>query len=119
LQPPKGTVSLDRTKVKANTNMHKALTYRYAEPLESQLKKAVRKLMELAESSDENKTPDGMNIPSELEPRETRLVAIAKSFRDPMQLRPSRVWPIWMRTKFSIFRQDWAFFAKNTHTYVW
>ncbi|MBT5027778.1 MAG: IS1182 family transposase [Nitrospinaceae bacterium] len=74
-----GTVSLDGTKVKANANKHKALSYGYAKRLESQLKKEVRKLMKLAESADENEKPDGMDIPSELERRETRLVAITKA----------------------------------------
>jgi len=74
-----GTVSLDGTKVKANANKHKALSYGYAERLEAQLKKEVAKLMELAESADQNEKPDGMDIPSELERRETRLDAIAKA----------------------------------------
>ena len=74
-----GTVSLDGTKVKANANKHKALSYSYAERLETQLKEEVAKLMELAESADQNEIPDGMDIPSELERREIRLVAIAKA----------------------------------------
>jgi len=74
-----GTVSLDGTKVKANANKHKALSYGYAERLEAQLKEEVARLMALAESADQNEKSDGMDIPSELERRETRLVAIAKA----------------------------------------
>lgn len=72
-----GTVSLDGTKMKASASKRKALSYGYAERLEAQLQEEVSKLLALAESADENEKPDGMDIPSELERRETRLVAIA------------------------------------------
>jgi transposase len=74
-----GTISLDGTKMKANANKHKALSYGYAERLEAQLQEEVSRLLRLAEEADENEKPDGMDIPSELARRETRLSAIAKA----------------------------------------
>lgn len=74
-----GTVSLDGTKVKASASKHKALSYGYAQRLETQLQKEVSKLMSLAEAADQNEKPDGMDIPSELERREARLAAIAQA----------------------------------------
>lgn len=74
-----GTVSLDGTKVKANANKHKALSYGYAQRLEAQLHKEVSKLMRLAEEADQHEKPDGMDIPSELSRREARLAAIAQA----------------------------------------
>jgi transposase len=74
-----GTVSLDGTKVKASASKHKALSYGYAQRLEAQLQKEVLTLMRLAEAADQNEKPDGMDIPSELARRETRLIAIAQA----------------------------------------
>jgi len=74
-----GTISLDGTKMKANANKHKALSYGYAERLEAQLQEEVSRLLLLAEQADQNEKPDGMDIPAELARRETRLAAIAKA----------------------------------------
>jgi len=74
-----GTVSLDGTKVKASASKHTALSYGYAQRLEAQLQKEVAKLLRLAEQADQNEKPDGMDIPSELARRETRLAAIAQA----------------------------------------
>lgn len=74
-----GTVSLDGTKVKASASKHKALSYGYAERLSAQLQEEVSRLLRLAESADQNEKPDGMDIPSELARRETRLAAIAQA----------------------------------------
>ena len=74
-----GTISLDGTKMKANANKHKALSYGYAERLATQLQQEVSKLLRLAEEADQNEKPDGMDIPAELARRETRLSAIAKA----------------------------------------
>ena len=74
-----GTISLDGTKMKANANKHKALSYGYAERLEAQLREEVARLLLLAEQADQNEKPDGMDIPAELARRETRLAAIAKA----------------------------------------
>lgn len=71
-----GNVSLDGTKIKANASKHKALSWEYANKLEAQLKEEVEELMRLAIEADQNSLPEEMNIPEELQRRETRLVAI-------------------------------------------
>jgi transposase len=74
-----GSVSLDGTKVKANASKHKALSYEHACKLETQIKAEVAELLRKAEAADRVDIPDGMNIPEELERRETRLAAIASA----------------------------------------
>ncbi len=71
-----GTVSLDGTKIKANASKHKALSWEYANKLEAQLKNAVAELLRLAEEADQRSLPEEMNIPEELERRETRLAVM-------------------------------------------
>jgi transposase len=72
-----GSVSLDGSKIKANASKHKALSYKHACKLETQIKAEVAGLLKKAESADCADIPDGMNIPEELERREKRLSAIA------------------------------------------
>ena len=74
-----GTVSLDGTKIKANTSKHKALSWDYANRLEAQLKQEVEELMRLAEEADQGSLPEEMDIPEELQRREQRLLAIAEA----------------------------------------
>jgi hypothetical protein len=45
--------------------------------LESQLKNEVEELMQLAEQADNSELPETLDIPAELERRESRLQAIA------------------------------------------
>jgi len=71
-----GAVSLDGSKVKANASKHKALSYEHACKLEAQIKAEVEQLLQKAEAADVADTPDGLNIPAELERREERLAAI-------------------------------------------
>ena len=71
-----GTVNLDGTKVKASASRHKALSYGYVQRLEAPLNAEVSKLLRLAEQADQNEKPDGIDIPSELARRETRLAAM-------------------------------------------
>lgn len=73
-----GKVSLDGTKIKANTSKHRALSSDYAKKLEQQLQAEVDELMRLAEKADTEKI-DGMDIPEELSRRQDRLEAIAKA----------------------------------------
>jgi ribosomal protein L29 len=47
-----GMISLDGTKIKANASKHKALSWKYTNQLESQLKNEVEELMQLAEQAD-------------------------------------------------------------------
>jgi hypothetical protein len=55
-----GTISLDGTKIKASVSKHKALSWKYANQLESQLKKEVEELMRLAEQSDNSDPVESM-----------------------------------------------------------
>jgi len=72
-----GTVSLDGTKIKANASKHKALSWAYANKLETQLQAEVEELMRLAEEADNERLAEGMDVPEELKRREDRLVKIA------------------------------------------
>ena len=72
-----GNIALDGSKFKANASKHSAMSYGYIKKLEEQLKDEVKKLMELAEAADNEKIPDGMNLPEEIARREERLKAIA------------------------------------------
>lgn len=74
-----GTISLDGTKIKANASKHKALSWKYANELEQQLKREVAELMRLAEQADNSALPDELDIPQELERREVRLSAIRRA----------------------------------------
>ena len=72
-----GTVALDGTKIHANANRHKALSYERAGKIEVQLKAEVAELMAKAEAADQADIPDGMSIPEELSRREDRLEKLA------------------------------------------
>ena len=72
-----GNIALDGSKLKANASRHSALSYGHIRKLEEQLKNEVKKLMELAEAADNEKLPDGINLPDEIARREDRLKAIA------------------------------------------
>lgn len=74
-----GKVSLDGTKVKANASKHQALSWKYANQLETQLKEEVADLLRQAEEADNSESSDGIDIPSELELRNERLEAIAQA----------------------------------------
>lgn len=73
-----GTVSLDGTKVKANASKHKAMSWKYANKLEAQLRDEVQELLRRAEDADAT-DDSGMDIPDELSRREDRLEAIKKA----------------------------------------
>jgi transposase len=74
-----GKVSLDGTKIKANASKHRALSWKYANQLEAQLKAEVANLLRQAQEADNSEQPDGLDIPSELARREERLEAIARA----------------------------------------
>jgi transposase len=74
-----GNIALDGSKIKANASRHSALSYGHIKQLEAQLQGEVAKLMELAEAADNQKIPDGMNLPEEIARREDRLKAIAEA----------------------------------------
>src|SRR5271167_2712408 len=72
-----GTVALDGTKIHANANRHKALSYERAGKIEVQLKAEVAELMAKAEAADQADIPDRMSIPEELARRTDRLAKLA------------------------------------------
>lgn len=74
-----GNIALDGSKIKANASKHSALSYGHIKKLEEQLQEEVKKLMELAAAADNEKIPDGMNLPAEIARREDRIRAIAKA----------------------------------------
>ena len=74
-----GNIALDGSKIKANASRHSALSYGHIKKLEEQLEGEVKKLMELAEAADNEKMPDGMNLPDEIARREDRIKAIAEA----------------------------------------
>ncbi len=71
-----GNIALDGSKIKANASRHSALSYGHIKKLEEQLQAEVQKLMALAEAADNEKIPDGMNLPEEIARREDRIKAI-------------------------------------------
>lgn len=74
-----GKVSLDGTKINANASKHRALSWKHACKLETQLKAEVEDLLRQAEEADRADLPDGLDIPDELARREERLAAIARA----------------------------------------
>jgi transposase len=74
-----GKVSLDGTKIHANASKHRALSWKHACKLETQLKAEVEELLRQAEEADRADLPDGLDIPDELARREERLAAIARA----------------------------------------
>lgn len=72
-----GNIALDGSKFKANASKHSAMSYGHIKKLEEQLKEEVKKLMALAEAADNEKIPDGTNLPGEITRREVHLEAIA------------------------------------------
>ncbi len=72
-----GNIALDGSKFKASASRHSAMSYGHIKKLEEQLKGEVRKLTELAEAADNEKIPDGINLPDEIARREDCLKAIA------------------------------------------
>jgi transposase len=74
-----GHIALDGTKIDANASKHKALSWAYANKIEAQLRQEVQQLLALAENSDAQAVPDGMDVPAEIARREDRLSALAQA----------------------------------------
>lgn len=74
-----GHIALDGTKVEANASKHKALSWAHANKIEAQLRQEVQTLLALAESSDSQALPEGMDVPAEIARREDRLSALAQA----------------------------------------
>ena len=77
-----GNIALDGSKLKANASKHSALSYGHIKKLEAQLHGEVKKLMALAEAADNEKIPEGLNLPAEIARRADRLKAIATAQAD-------------------------------------
>jgi transposase len=77
-----GHVALDGTKLRANTSKHKAMSYRWMQQREAQLKAEIAQLVERAEAQDEVEDQeygvdsDGYSVTEELARREARLAKI-------------------------------------------
>jgi transposase len=77
-----GHVALDGTKLRANTSKHKAMSYRWMQQREAQLKAEMAQLVEQAEAQDDAEDQeygtdsDGYSVSAELARREARLVKI-------------------------------------------
>jgi hypothetical protein len=74
-----GHIALDGTKIDANASKHKALSWAHANKIEAQLRQEVQTLLALAENSDTQAVPDGMDVPAEIARREDRLNALAQA----------------------------------------
>ena len=74
-----GNIYIDGTKVQANASRHKAMSYEYIQKLEKQLDTEITKLLELANSKDEEEVDLELDIPKEIELRETRLKKIKEA----------------------------------------
>ena len=72
-----GTIAVDGTKIKANASRHKAMSYGRMQTAEAELKAQITALVKKATSTDdaEKNEPD-LDIPTEIERRQARLVAI-------------------------------------------
>lgn len=75
-----GSVAIDGTKVKANANKHKAVSYKRAGEIEKQLEEEIAELLSKAEEADlEPVHDDGLNLPGEIARREQRLIKIKEA----------------------------------------
>lgn len=70
-----GNVYIDGTKIQANASKHKAMSYQYMDKLEKQMNDEVKKLLAMAEKTDQNEEPQ-VDIPEEIIRRESRLLKI-------------------------------------------
>ena len=72
-----GTIAVDGTKIKANASRHKAMSYARMQTTELELQAQIDALLKKAASTDEaEKNEPDLDIPAEIERRQTRLVAI-------------------------------------------
>lgn len=82
-----GTAAIDGTEIKANSSRHKAMSHERRQQTESELNAQIDALQNWAKTTDagEADEPD-LDIPAEIERRETRLKAITEA-RDRLQQR--------------------------------
>lgn len=72
-----GHVNVDGSKIQANASKHSAMSYAYIEKLEAQFVDEVQRLLELAHHTDVEEA--GIDVPAELERRETRLAKLRQA----------------------------------------
>jgi hypothetical protein len=71
------TVAVDGTKLKANASRHKAMSYERMQQAEARLKAQIDALLQRAGRTDEAEADEPeLDLPAEIERRETRLKAI-------------------------------------------
>ena len=73
-----GDINIDGTKIHANASKHKAMSWKYANKLEAQLRKEIEMLLKKAEEAS-NEVVNDIDIPDEIKRRETRLEKIAEA----------------------------------------
>ena len=71
-----GKISLDGTKIKANTSKHKALSHGHIEKLEAQFRVEIQGLLAKSAETDQQKTDDEHDLPAKIIRREQRLQAL-------------------------------------------
>ena len=72
-----GTVAIDGTKLKASASRHKAMSYERMQQAEAELKAQIDALLQRARRTDEAEADEPeLDLPAEIERRETRLKAI-------------------------------------------
>lgn len=82
-----GHVALDGTKIKANASKHKAMSYGRTRKTKEELEKEIEELLKKAEAVDEEeekkygKGKRGLDLPEELQRRETRLQKIKEAMK--------------------------------------
>ena len=82
-----GHVALDGTKIKANASKHKAMSYGRMKKSKEELEKEIGELLQQAEVADQQedatygKGKKGLDIPEELQRRETRLTKIKEAMK--------------------------------------
>ena len=76
-----GSISVDGTKIKANANKHKSVSYKRAGEIIAGLEEEVKKLVKMAEETDGKGLEEGLTIPEEIKRREDRLAAMKTAQR--------------------------------------
>src|ERR1039458_5430218 len=71
-----GTVSVDGTKIQASASKHAAVSYQRAGELIAQLQLEVQELVTRAEQADTREATEALDIPAELQRRESRQAAV-------------------------------------------
>jgi len=79
-----GGISVDGTKIKANASKHKAVSYKRAGEIISELQEEVKELVRMAEEADGKGLEAGLSIPEEIKRREDRQAAL-KTARAEME----------------------------------